>query len=425
LKKLFHRVAGADLTRNSILVLAAILLGNIFNYAYYLLMGRTLSLRDYGTVMSLVSAALLVFGVGSVTQTVVAKLAADLRAGGDESRMAAFARAIVRLSIAAACLIFAAAALASGVLASYLRLDRPEPVVVAGAAAAVGFVALFQRGLFQGFGTFKSFAISSSLDGAKAFVVLPLAHSFGAMGALLAFLAGTMTTVTYGAVALRQRFKVVRDAAALDVRRLFRSAGATGVASISIVVLMFYDVVLAKHYVTPAGAGLYSAAALGGRAVLAACSFLPIILLPDVALRSASGRPHRHVLAAALAIAVAIIGIAVAACALKAKLVLAILAGHAFEGAAPLLLPYVVSSSGLAVANLLAMYAIARHSFGFIPYVIVIAVCEITAVTLRHASPSQIVQDILVGHLSICLAMSVWVALSLARASSPAPSTAA
>ena len=63
-------MAGADLTRNSILVLAAILLGNIFNYAYYLLMGRTLSLRDYGTVMSLVSAALLVLVIISPKLTV-------------------------------------------------------------------------------------------------------------------------------------------------------------------------------------------------------------------------------------------------------------------------------------------------------------------------------------------------------------------
>lgn len=418
-------MAGADLTRNSILVLAAILLGNIFNYAYYLLMGRTLSLRDYGTVMSLVSAALLVLGVGSVIQTVVAKLAADLRAGEDESRMAAFARAIMRLSILTACLIFVGAILASWALASYMRLDSPEPVIVAGAAAAIGFVTLFQRGLFQGFGTFKSFAVSSSLDGAKAFAILPLAHLFGAIGALLAFLAGTLTTMTYGAVALRRRFSVVRDTAALDMRRLVRSAGATGIASISIVVLMFYDVVLAKHYVSPVGAGLYSAAALGGRAVLAVCSFLPIILLPDVALRSASGRPHRHVLGAALAIAVSIIGVAIAACAFQAKVVLAILAGHAFQGAAPLLLPYVVSSSGLALANLLAMYAIARHSFGFIPYVIVIAVCEITAVTLRHASPMEIVQDILAGHLAICLAMVVWVTLGLVRTPAPAPSAAA
>jgi O-antigen/teichoic acid export membrane protein len=415
LKKFFRRVAGADVARNSVIVLGAITLGNLFNYAYYLLMGRTLSLRDYGTVMSLVSAVLLVLGVGTIVQTIVAKLAADIRAGGDEQRMAAFARATLRLSIWTGSVIFVTAVLIRGVLAEYLHLGRPELVGIAGAAAALGFAVLFQRGLFQGFGNFKSFAISSSLDGVKAFFILPLAHRFGELGATVAFLAGTITSVTYGILTLRPCIAAVRETAALDIRRLFRSAGATGIASVSIVVLMFYDVVLAKHYVSPAGAGLYSAAALAGRVLLAACSFLPIILLPDITLRSASGRPHKHVLAATQAIAIAIISVVVAACAFEPRLVLTILAGRTFGSAAPLLLPYVLSSAGLALGNLLVMYAIARHRFGFTPFVVLIAIGEIAAVVVRHGSPMEIVQDILVGHTAICFAMVAWVTVSLAR----------
>ena len=388
-------------------------------------MGRTLSLRDYGAVMSLVSALLLVVGVGSVIQTVVAKISADLRAAGDEQRMVAFTRAIIRSSIWAASVIFVIAVMMRDALAEYLHLDRPALVVLAGGAAACGFLVLFQRGLLQGFGSFNSFAISASMDGSKAFFILPLAHGLGAVGAILAYFAAALMAASYGILALRSRLCGASDTAALDARRLFRSAGATAVASVSIVVLMFYDIILAKHYVGPEAAGLYSAAALGGRVILAACSFLPIVLLPHVALRWATGRPHRHLLGAALAIVIAIMGVTVTACALKATFVLTILAGRAFEGAAPLLLPYVVSSSALAIANLLAMYAIARHSFGFIPYVIVIAVSEIAAVTLRHASPMEIVQDILAGHVAICLAMTLWVMLSPEKSPSPAPAAAA
>ena len=416
MKKLFHRVARADVAKNSVIVLGAILVGNIFNYAYYLLMGRTLSLRDYGSVMSLVSAILLVFGIGTIIQTIVAKLAADLRAGGDEQRMAAFARTTLRFSFWIGGAIFVAAILVRGILARYLHLDRPELVGIAGAIAAFGFVVVFQRGLFQGFGAFKSFAISSTIDGAKAFFILPLAHNFGALGALIAYCTATVMSAMYGALALRRRVSKVDGGAAVDVRRLIRTAGATGVASISIVVLMFYDVVLAKHYVNPTDAGLYSAAALAGRVLLAACSFLPVILLPDIALRSASGRPDRHVLAATLAIAITIISFVVGACALEPRLVLSMLAGRAFVSATPLLLPYILSSAGLALGNLLVMYAIARHRFGFTPYVVVIAISEVTAVMVRHASPMEIVQDIVVGHISICLAMAIWVAVNLFKA---------
>ncbi len=179
---------------------------------------------------------------------------------------------------------------------------------------------------------------------------------------------------------------------------------------------MFYDVVLAKHYISAIDAGLYSAAALAGRIILAACSFLPIILLPDITLRSATGRPDRHVLAATIAIATAIAGAVAAACALAPGFMIDVLAGKAFAGAAPLLFPYVLSSGALAIGNLLATYSIARHRFGFIPFVLLIAIAEIASVTLRHGTPMAIVQDILAGHCLICLAMAAWVAFDLARA---------
>lgn len=411
----------ADVARNSVLVLSAILLGNVFNYVYYVLLGRSVSLRDYGSVMSLVSAILLAFGVGSIVQTIVAKVAADLRAAGDPRRMDAFSRGILRSSLFMGSAILVAAILLRGIVARYLHLERPELVAVAGATAAIGFPVLFQRGLFQGFGSFKRFAISSSLDGAKAFFILPLAARLGALGALSAYLAAGVLSAGYGAVMLRKRFSTGPLDAGLDFRRLLRTAGATGGASISIVVLMFYDVVLAKHYVTPGEASLYSAAALAGRVLLAACSFLPIVLLPDIAQRSASGRPDRHVLGATVGIALGIIGVALIACALEPALLLRILAGRAFERAAPLLLLYVAASAGLALANLLVMYAIARHRFSFTPYVALAALCEIVAVLLRHGTSMQIVQDVVAGHLAVCVVMVVWVVAHLVNAPVPGP----
>jgi len=274
---------------------------------------------------------------------------------------------------------------------------------------------VLQRGILQGLGSFKDFAISCVLDGAKTVFLIPLANFFGAVGAVAAVLgAGVMATV-FNTVALLPRLGASPKDRTINVAQVFRMGGSTTVASFSIVTLMFYDVVLAKHYLDPLAAGLYSSAALAGRVLLAACSFIPIVLLPDITLRAASGRPDRHVLFAMVSVTLAIAAASSVACAWAPHLVITMLAGGRFLGAATLLLPYVMASGALAVANVLAMYAIGRRRFGVVPYILGITTSEIIAVTIRHGSASAIVQDILVGHAVLCLAIAIGITLSIPK----------
>lgn len=249
----------------------------------------------------------------------------------------------------------------------------------------------------------------------KSVFLVPLAHAFGVTGAVTAFLVAIATGAAYGSLTLGRRVRGFEGAVRIDLRRLLVTAGATGVSSLGIIVVTYYDVVLAKHYLGSTEAGLYGAAALAGRIVIAATSFVPIVLLPETVLRSARGHSDRRVLGAALVMSGAIIGSVLAACWFTPQLVVYAIAGHAFTAAAPLLLPYALAAGGLSLGNVLAMYAIARHRFGFVPYLLSTAVCEITAVGLRHGSATQIVQDILVGHLAICLVMTIWLTLDFAR----------
>jgi O-antigen/teichoic acid export membrane protein len=190
-------------------------------------------------------------------------------------------------------------------------------------------------------------------------------------------------------------------------------AGATGLSSFGIVLLMFYDVVLARHFLTPVDAGLYGAAALMGRVIFGIIAFLPTVLLPNVAVRSAHGRSSVHVLAAALGTAAVVIGSLATVCAIAPEIVIRFLAGANFVLGAPLILPYVLAAGALSLASLLAAYAIARHRFGFVPYLLSVAACEITAVSVRHASPLHIVQDILAGHVAVFCVMAIYVVFDI------------
>jgi O-antigen/teichoic acid export membrane protein len=394
-------------------VLGASLFANVFNYLYYMLMGRMLSVADYGAVMSLISVVLVVFGAGSIGQTVAAKLAADLRAAGPAEAMAAFARALTRGALYAALAIALVVFAAQRILASYLHLDRPELVTIAGVTAGLGFALLLQRGLLQGLGAFPTFALSNVLDALRTALLVPLIHAFGALGSLVSLLGAVIGAAVYGEVALRRRFGGTSAVVRLDVRRMLKTAGTTGVSAFGVVILMFYDVVLARHFLDPVDAGLYGAAALAGRVIFAAIAFLPTVLLPNVAVRHASGRPDAHVLAAALGAALGLIACVAAVCGFAPELVVRILAGPRFVNAAPIVFPYALAAGALSLASLLSTYAIARHRFTFVPYLLLVAAGEITSVALRHGSSLQVVQDVLAGHAAVLAVMIVFVAHEL------------
>jgi O-antigen/teichoic acid export membrane protein len=408
-----RRAAASDFARSGALVFGAILAGQALNYSYLLALGRTLPVADYGAVLALISVVLLVHSIGTIVQTVVAKLAADLRAAGDEARVAAFAHAILRLSRWVALGLALAVVAAQGLIAEYLHLDRPGLVTAAGIAAGVGFAVLFQRGCFQGFGTFKSFGISNLLDGGRALLVLPLTFALGAMGSMLAMLGSIAAAALYGDIVLQRAFAQIPGVARLDIRRMAVTAGVTGVSSFGIATLMFYDIVLARHFLDPVQSALYGAAALAGRVLFTTSSFLPTILLPHVALRSARGGSVARYLVAAIVVTMMVIAPIALLAAFVPELIIRVLAGVRFIGGALLVLPYVLAAAALALANVLSAYAVGRHRFGFVPYLLVIAVCEITAVVLRHGSALEIVQDVLAGHGAVCCMMLFWMGYEL------------
>ena len=410
----------SDLARSSVLVFAASLFANAFNYLFYVLMGRILSVPDYGAVMSLISVVLVVLGIGQIGQTVTAKLAADLRAVGDPEAMASFSRGIMRGGLWLAFAIALVAFGARSFVGSYLHMGNLGLVTVAGITAGLGFALLLQRGLFQGFGSFPTFALSNVLDTLRTALLVPLVHAFGAMGSLLSFLGAVAAASIYGEVALRRRFGKISTFVSLDVRRMIVIAGATGLSSFGIALLMYYDVVLARHFLLPIDAGLYGAAALTGRVIFALIAFLPTVLLPNVAVRSAHGRSSAHVLAAAVAIAASVIGLLTIVCAVAPNTVIRLLAGVNFVPGAHLILPYALAAGALSLASLLSTYAIARHRFGFVPYLLAVVACEITAVGLRHGSSQQIIQDVLAGHAAVLCVMAIFLAFDFMKTREPA-----
>lgn len=412
---LIARVRSSELALHGALVFGGVAIASLFNYLYYALIGRIAGVETYGVVTSLASALLVVSAPATMVQTVAARLAADLEARGDLAAIRRLADLVTRQTGLAAAAVLVLCVLFSRQLAGFFNLSSPVPIVIASLGAALLAVVAAQRGVFQGSHRFADFSASVSIDCVgKVLVGIALVVPFGANGALCGIVASLAGAATYAQVAFGKRFGAPSGALALDRALIKRVASNVGVAQLIFTVLMFYDVPLIKHAFDARSAGLYAAAALVGRAVIAAISFVPTLIMPKATARAAAQRSPLPLLGIALLLAGGVVLVAVVAALLAPRLVVTLIAGRAFGEAASLVFLYVVASSTLALANVVAAYKMGLHRYDFVPAAAVVAILEIVVFATWHPSLSAAVGVLAAGHGAILVA-------TLYRLTAPAP----
>ena len=396
------RIRNSELVRHGAIVFAGVVLASLFNYLYYMLIGRRGGVETYGVVTSLASALLVLSAPAIVVQLIVARLAADLEARGDVPAIRKLADIATLWTGAIATVFVIAGLIWRDALAGFFNLTSSEPIVISAISFALLAVVCAQRGVFQGSHRFGDLSASQALDGVtKVCVGVPLVTVFGASGALVGIAASQVVAFGYALVAFRARFGIVRAPLALDRSLIIRVISHVGLGQLTFTVLMFYDVPLIKHAFDARSAGLYAAAALVGRAVLSAISFVPTLVMPKATARVASGRSPLPLLGAAVGLSAIIVLIAVIAGLVAPRAVVTLIAGGAFGEAAPLVLPYVVASGALAMANVVAAYKMGLHRYDFVIPAVVVAVIEVVVFAIWHPTLTAAIAVLLTGHIAI------------------------
>jgi len=392
------RLARSDVWRHGAIVFVALVVVTVANYVFYALAGRALRVEQYGEFMSLVSLTIIATTPAIVAQNVLGKLVADLAAAGDDGALAGIARFTQRFALAAALVLLVIALIVRQPLALLVHATDATLVPIAAGAAVGAFVLPLQRGMFQGAGRFGDLAASMLVEGiARIVLVVPLARAYGVRGALIALLLSVLVPAATSSARFRMLWPVVSKRS-IDLRRAWYSAIGTGAGFLALTVMLYFDVILVRHFFAADVAGLYSAVSLVGRAIYTGVAFVPMVVIPKIVSRRASGVSARPVALLAVAVAVAVAVGAIGIVAAVPGRVIAAVGGAAFRPAAPMLLPYAIAASSLAAANVAVAVRVGFHRFGHVVPLIVIAAAEIVAVAVRHATVTDVLQTIVVGH---------------------------
>lgn len=370
------------------MLLAASMAANVLNFLFNAYIGRTLSLEELGLV-TVLNTLLLVFsfGVNALGNAVNHEVSfLDGRAG--RVRAAAFASYVLRrvlvITLGLSVLWVAVAPL----MPSFFNANRVMPFVAfAPCIIAVAWAAA-NRGYLRGVFAWNAVAWTILAESATKLIVVVSAGQTGHHN--LAYLAIPASAVAAAATALiATRFFTVPEASEVTTRhasfpyRYFVAAMANGLATTA---FLSVDVLLVKHYMDPATAGLYALLALTGKMVFFLGTLPSTFLTSWVSKHFGDGTDSSHVLWGVFTATLALAGSAALVLVAFGNVLVPFLLGPHAAAIVPYLKEYLPAMALFALTQVVVGYHMARRRFDILAAAIAPSVFLAAGITLWHGS---------------------------------------
>jgi O-antigen/teichoic acid export membrane protein len=292
----FKSFLTGKLVKASSLLFISTVGGGVLGYVFQVLMGRMLSVVDYGLLVTMM-ALLSVVGVPLGTLSMVlSRRASDYRAQNQPERVAAMFWWINQRVLLIALAAVLCALPFTPFLRDYAHLESLVPALI---LLLLTFAVLFgpvNIAFLQAQQNFRWLAINGlAVHVFKVFFCVTLVYAgFKLNGALMGMVLAT--TATWILTYLPLRSVVTQPIGAVQIKDHLSFMGAIPVliANLSFAVMTQLDLLLVNHYFDSHQAGVYAAAAILGKAVIYLPTAITIAMFPMVAENESRSQSSAH-----------------------------------------------------------------------------------------------------------------------------------
>ena len=389
------------LTWQTAWLFAAQLIASLFNYLSNAAAGRFLGPVDYGAFAALSAILLILVSLSGAVQTLTAQGVARLAASGRRGEAAALLRhLLVRWALRWGGVAALLGLFLSPWLASRLHTSAGAAATMSLALLPLAMLPVVQ-GALRGGQRFTALGATNLLTGASRFVLTALLiyAGLGLVGAVAALPLSFLAATLLGLWLLRQALRGEAGNATLPAPWGGELARA-GLGLLAFAFLVNADVILVKNRFPGAEAGLYSAMAVLGKAVLYFPAAVPGVLLPLVVTRTVRGQRSLPLLLVSLGAVLALCASLALPLSLFPRALLRLLFGAIYVEHASLLGWYAVAMTLYAVANVWLIYSIGKGHTGFAFGLLVIALAEAVALLTLSLRLQEVVMVILAGGIA-------------------------
>jgi len=393
-----------SLFKGSIVLLITFGIYNFLNFLYHLLMARSLSIEEYGTLSALLffSYILIVPFVESM-QTLIAKYSASET---DDGKINNVLRRISRRIFRAATWIIILYLIALIPLYYFTRI----PVALLLLNGMVIFGSLFvpiTRGCLQGKKRFFSLGGNMIIESVTKVVVgiILVYLGFAVFGALIAFIAAIVLSLLFSIAAIKD---ILRKEQVFEGNRGIHGYTKQTLLIVSLIVIAYnFDILLAKILFNDTLAGYYAVSSVLSKAIFWGTQPISKAMFPLTSDKENAVKKRELLTNALLAVGV-MSGIALVIFYFFSNIIIYIFSGRVISESI-VILPYLgLGSAILAISNVILLYKLSidrtrGYVYLIIPVVLGIALMIIYSTSLLSYSIAFIASSVLLLLASIVL----------------------
>ena len=378
----------------------------VFNYLYHPVLGRMMSVEEFGEVQVLVSLFLQFGIIGGVFKIMIINVISN----SDDKEAKASISALYKVAMNLILAVSLAIIIFSPLLKQFFQFYSASPFVVLAIVLFMGIPIIFGESILQGKHGFTAISISQSIAsiGKLIFAVIFVFAGWSSFGAIL----GITITQIFSILYLRTKLK---DWGGFDykdvkvnkrVRKHFRYAFLVLTVSLTTSLLFSFDILVVKHYFSGEIAGLYGGVAIIARIVYFITGSIVGVMLPSIKIKEKGGG-NAKVLRKSLVLIAFVGGSTLVFFAIFPEFVIKLMLGERYLVYANLLPILSFTLFLVSIINLLFSYMLAIRNYKAATVSLLGIAIIIFISLIHHDTPLAVIQNSLITSLAIIVMLSV------------------
>jgi O-antigen/teichoic acid export membrane protein len=401
----FKKIFFGKLARASSWLLAGGVFGGILGYFFQIIMGRLLSVSEYGIFVSL-TAILALFGallntLSMVVSRQVSSYRADKHKGHRTLIFYNSNQKILILAIIFASILFFTAEN----LQNFLHIEKEIHILLLFAILFVAFPQSVNNAFLQGMQYFKWLSLSGVLSTfIKIIISVALIYAgFGVSGALGGLLISSIIMLIMTFFIIRPTLGVRGINVAKKTRYISKQVLPVLLANIAFVIMTQIDMIMVKHFFSAQDAGIYAAASILGKAVMYLPGGISLALFPMVAEKHADGEISMDLFLQAVLITVVLCTIGSVLYYYFSDLIIFLLYGKDYQSAALILKYFGFAMFPMALIMVAEHFLIAMGRVVFAYLFMILVPLQIVAFYFYHETLLNIVYIMIISGILLFL----------------------
>lgn len=390
----FKKVNLKDIKENkdlyeTMLVGASTIFGAFFSYLLQFVLGRTLSVEDYGSFNTLLSISGLIGVLAIVLGVSLVKVSSELYVNEEKEKLKLLLLNISKFSLLIGAALFLVIFFSRSYISSSLKIGSITTISFFAIITGLGFLNSIPPSFIRGLQKFESFSVFQVLACLNRFLfpALFVFMGFGLAGVFGGLTLSSVLTIIIGFILLGLSLKVGNKInLTKEYKKILSFSLPVVFTHLFITSLISIDLILVKKYFSPLEAGYFAGTVTLGKILLFGAGAVTVVMFPKIVALHAKGKDFYPEFKNLLSILMVVLLVGVVSYSVFPGLITRLFFGKGFENSVSYLPMFSIVVSLLVLINFFTSFFLAVEKVNVALLLLPGVALQYILLNIRHGS---------------------------------------